>query len=921
MKPGFALLFSMEGVSLLKRAAGGWLTAATADFTTGDPAEAAADLRRQSEDFGEAPLACKLVIPNEQIRYLSVETGETDADSRMDAVQAALEGATPYPLDELAYDLCADGPVTHVAAVAIETLAEAESFAASNGFLPVSFVASPGPNPFLGEPFFGTARAIRGTDVEPDGVAVIVTGTAERPAPREEDASGTGPASLTIPPAPQELTPEPAPAEEVPAAAPVSEASEAKQEDLAPSPAPEQEDIKEDAEPEPLNSDAAKPDAGDAPGPLAAKAQQAESSLEERKPPKEEELPEVQPESAPAAKDTQGPSADPSDAAKEDTAEKKPDSAEPGQPPVSGFSSRRRKGAPAPSGPGPVVSAVPGSAASAAAAATLTAAKPKGSAQPPVPPLKTLQSPSGPASPLPSAPPPLAGATPARPLPAANSKAPATQPSAPSAMKTAQTIPGALPASDVPAAGKSRRLGLVLTALLILGMAGTAVWTLIAPGDLPPAGEAAIQEQQDVEEQPLDSAEAPPEADAEDTIVVTEAEAEAEAEAETAAADAPVQPEVQAADRPDAPAAGADQAADADLAGEPLPEQPQDASGLVLSALPDLEAPAAPGEPLETDPAGTELSEAARYAATGIWQTPPRSPELAPVVDLDRLYVASIDHTNLSQDAVALPPASRTATDTAPEGLSSPAQPGREFDLDARGLVTATPEGTLNPDGIMIYLGKPPVVPPRTPDRPDPAAEAAAIEAARLSVLSQKRPRLRPEGLVEQAERARLGGLSRAEFGALRPKMRPDSLKTAEQESQPPTAQAVASSVVPRKRPSNFANIVSRARSSTASAAAAASAAPVASVAPATVTPSIPTSASVARQATQENALNLRKINLIGVFGTPSNRRALVRTSSGSYRNLQVGDRLDGGRVVAIGDSELRYEKGGRNLTLRIPNG
>ena len=70
-----------------------------------------------------------------------------------------------------------------------------------------------------------------------------------------------------------------------------------------------------------------------------------------------------------------------------------------------------------------------------------------------------------------------------------------------------------------------------------------------------------------------------------------------------------------------------------------------------------------------------------------------------------------------------------------------------------------------------------------------------------------------------------------------------------------------------------------------------------------------------------DNAINLRQINLIGVYGTPSNRRALVRLPSGRYKKVKVGDNVDGGRVLAIGDSELRYKRGGRNMTLKIPRG
>jgi hypothetical protein len=77
----------------------------------------------------------------------------------------------------------------------------------------------------------------------------------------------------------------------------------------------------------------------------------------------------------------------------------------------------------------------------------------------------------------------------------------------------------------------------------------------------------------------------------------------------------------------------------------------------------------------------------------------------------------------------------------------------------------------------------------------------------------------------------------------------------------------------------------------------------------------------VARQATIENAMRLNRINLIGVYGTEGDRRALVRLPSGRYVKVEVGDRLDGGQIAAIGRGELRYVKGGRNITLTVPSG
>jgi Tfp pilus assembly protein PilP len=85
--------------------------------------------------------------------------------------------------------------------------------------------------------------------------------------------------------------------------------------------------------------------------------------------------------------------------------------------------------------------------------------------------------------------------------------------------------------------------------------------------------------------------------------------------------------------------------------------------------------------------------------------------------------------------------------------------------------------------------------------------------------------------------------------------------------------------------------------------------------------PSIPSRASVTRAATEENVLRLNAVNLIGVYGSSSDRRALVRLRNGRYVKVEVGDRVDGGRVAAIGDDELRYVKGGRNITLKMPRG
>jgi Tfp pilus assembly protein PilP len=144
-----------------------------------------------------------------------------------------------------------------------------------------------------------------------------------------------------------------------------------------------------------------------------------------------------------------------------------------------------------------------------------------------------------------------------------------------------------------------------------------------------------------------------------------------------------------------------------------------------------------------------------------------------------------------------------------------------------------------------------------------------------------------------------------------------------------PTASplAVAISRKPAARPADLSRAVEAAVAAAVRApepeAPAKDAAPEADNEPETASaaPKLPTSASVAKQATFKNAINLSKVNLIGVYGTQSNRYALVRQANGKYKKVRVGDSIDGGKVAAITASELRYQKGSKMLTLALPQG
>ncbi|MBR9651174.1 hypothetical protein [Thalassovita aquimarina] len=53
----------------------------------------------------------------------------------------------------------------------------------------------------------------------------------------------------------------------------------------------------------------------------------------------------------------------------------------------------------------------------------------------------------------------------------------------------------------------------------------------------------------------------------------------------------------------------------------------------------------------------------------------------------------------------------------------------------------------------------------------------------------------------------------------------------------------------------------------------------------------------------------------------PGHARALVRLSNGRYKKIKVGDRIDGSKIAAIGETELHYAKSGRSITLTMPKG
>ncbi len=506
-------------------------------------------------------------------------------------------------------------------------------------------------------------------------------------------------------------------------------------------------------------------------------------------------------------------------------------------------------------------------------------------------------------------------------------KGPLNAPSAnPSGVSPARpgTRPIGLGARPVQARGKPRFLGLILTGILLVLLALVAAWASFF---------LAFNE------------------DGAATTNVAAVE-------QPAAADVPAPEDEMLADMQD-PA----DFTEAEVAGT------TGATEEIAAAVDPATDPAAEQQPLEAAP------DTGLVAETG-------AAAVSPAGDAqDEIFLAAIDTPPQPPDPSALGvPAART--DAMPSPAVPPPPFGTVYQFDADGLIIPTPEGIATPEGVLLVAGRPPVVPTsRTPAVVAAVAAAApsaavpeagtptsignpstvvtdpAIEVPAFAdpALKDFRPQPRPAGLqvpsqTGTAEDPTLAPGAGTRFASLRPQARPpailalaappaDSETSVDQASIESAVQSASlvngGAVLPQDR-SPLAVSVSRkpeTRPKTLQTASVSSEAAVeevsASAAPAAeadaepehegAMPSLPTSASVAKQATVKNAVNLSKLTLIGIYGSDGRRYALVRQPNGRLVKVKVGDRLDGGKVAAISTSELTYQKGGRALTLELP--
>jgi type IV pilus biogenesis protein PilP len=281
-----------------------------------------------------------------------------------------------------------------------------------------------------------------------------------------------------------------------------------------------------------------------------------------------------------------------------------------------------------------------------------------------------------------------------------------------------------------------------------------------------------------------------------------------------------------------------------------------------------------------------------------------------------------------------------------------------------------TRNGTPGPEGITLYLGQPEFQPPLreqlkisqdplrdilpkmrskefeelnktenlpTPDVPEPSTDitdiAEAAEPAEQPVkdtpdllaladpaLKSKLPKPRPASISQTAKELQNSLLARADpaLASSKPKPRPADLSVPVVRIDPvdieiAIQQAVAETARPRPRPRSLSNTVKRAKANVQTASLTPPAATGTSVA------SNPSPVNIQKEATEKSRFSKRRISLVGVYGTPAKRRALVRMPSGRYVKVTQGQKFSGWKVSAIGESTVRITKGSRNQVLRMP--
>jgi hypothetical protein len=900
MTPNFALSLSLDGIALLQQVPDGWNLVGEVPLDVPDLHAALTELRDKALLLDPSGLRTKLVIPPDQIRYMSLDTDQTsDAD-----VRRALDGTTPYALDELVIDAVRADGKTHVAAVAQETLDEAAAFAIEHQFNPVACVAMPEQGTVTAEVFFGPLPAGTGLGITRAPAPALQTGVARMPMPKPEpkiEFEDMAVAAEVLPPVPQTPTVD---AADDKASADQDAPVFASRSKVAPP----------TINPVRLPASSAQVSAGAVVGDGDTTTTSPSPRI----------LPQT-PGTAPTV---------PAAVAAGNVLTATP-LAPPKQEPL--FTHRKEPPAPA-TGNGRTASATVLRAAMHSEAAAMQ-------------PVDNVSA-----------------------MPAWTQGAAAEQP-------TAQTAAKARPRGKPRFLGLILT-GILLLVLLLVGLWASTLpvgtvsgWFRGADVDATPQI-AATSTETAADDVVADAAE-PVAAQQETDVDIAIAAPSNPPEVETAQAPSAIVPQDMTAVTPPAPIVRApigrvlspDEADRLYAATGVYQRAPRIATTPSSTPLEGVDPVAVVDAPEALSLPGMPAQDAAVPDAVIAEQPVPPAADVVFARDARGNIAATPNGIITPQGAVVIAgapdvrPVLRPGT---PRVATAPVDPVmRPANLAIEAAVEAPESPDAAPDGSAFVVGPPPLRPVL---RPGDAAELEVpavdvTEAAPLPVsvpYTGVRPRLRPGGLIATAATPTAADDIIAAYTGSRPVLRPSGLAPAPAAIEKAVAEAAALEPIvtadinavaaaiaaaapvssfsnrtalavsvarrPDTRPRNFSQVVASARQATAPPPAPAAAAPTRTAAvaatpapPTIVAPSGNVPGGVAQAATVDGAINLRQMNLVGVYGKPNARRALVRLGNGRYVKVEVGSALDGGQVTAIGDTALNFVKRGKTYALTLP--
>ena len=218
MSSKFLLHLSSDSIDLERQdASGHWHRLGSVSPDSKHLTEALAHLRQTVVTEASDPLEVLVALPADQIKRVDLDHSDTSTA----ALQQALAGQTPYEFHELCVDCLPTPQGQTIAAIAQETLEEAENLTQAFGFKAAGFVALPGGA--WENNFSVFQRAGYGEQSRPSAYsAAVPEARAVDPTPLAALAAGAMPSSVgsarAAAPAPQVTDTKSMPAETLPAA-------------------------------------------------------------------------------------------------------------------------------------------------------------------------------------------------------------------------------------------------------------------------------------------------------------------------------------------------------------------------------------------------------------------------------------------------------------------------------------------------------------------------------------------------------------------------------------------------------------------------------------------------------------------------------------------------------------------------------